>query len=256
MIIITGDLKVDPGLIGQPIVILARPLRGATGESAAADVSDGSLSSSSLDSGGSRGEQAYELVDYRFADAKNRYNFQARPGNYRLMAFLDQNGDFRYPRHEPAADLAEAPETNRLDTRRRKWRFNRLVVNSESLTTRLPLEVDLTTGGLAQLERTVTTRGVPINFRSGRFKPEAVAQGMWEPSRWFLDVNYEFYLLEPWGPAENKPLLLLVHGIHGSPKDFQRMLKGLDTSGMRVALFQSLRPQHRRQCLHALAGHE
>lgn len=212
VVIITGDLKVDAGLIGQPIVLLARPLRG-------------------------KHEQAFELVDYRFADAENRYNFQARPGNYRLMAFLDQNGDFEYQPHEPAAVLAEAPETNRLDRPRRKWRFNRLVVNSESLTTQLPLEVNLTTEALAQLERTVTTMGVPVNFRSGRFKPEAVAQGMWEPSRWFLDVNYGFYLLEPWGPPEEKPLLLLVHGINGSPKNFQRMLKDLDTRGMRVALF-------------------
>ena len=77
--IISGDLEVDAGLIGQPIVLLTRPLRDARPPS---------------DSGEADMPPTHELVDYRFADAQNRYNFQARPGDYRQMAFLDQNGDF------------------------------------------------------------------------------------------------------------------------------------------------------------------
>lgn len=236
IVIISGDLKVDDGLTGQPIALLVRPTAEGLGDPAGSNLAGSDLVGSD---GESRvlGSPGYELVDYRFADAKNRYNFQARPGNYRLMAFLDQNGDFLYQPHEPGAVLDEVPKENRLDTRRRRWKFNQVVIDSRALDTRLPLVVDLTTAGLSQLERTVTTMGVPVNFRSGRFKSKAIAQGMWEPSRWFVDVNYGFYLLEPWGPQEDKPLLLLVHGINGSPKDFQRMLKGLDTSGMRVALF-------------------
>lgn len=206
-------------------------------------------------------ETDFRLVDYRFADGKNRFNFQAptasaqgdadatsaeagneaRTTDYYLMAFIDLNRDFIYQPGEPAAMDREPAATNRLNTGRANWRFNHLEINagetSRSSVPILPIAADLSSKGLQKLERTATTMGVQVDFRSARFSREAVSLGMWEPTQWFLNVGYGFYLLEPWNEDDPKPLLLLVHGVNGSPRDFEPLLSALDTDDYRVALF-------------------
>ncbi len=207
---VPGQINLDPRLAGQPIVLLTETVGGDA-----------------------------RVVDYRFPDGRQRFNFQTRAGHYRLMAFLDQNEDFTYQPGEPAYVQPDAATTNRLDTRSGQWRFNILEMSPDEVGSVpvLPIDVDLTPRGLAQLERTTTTMGVPIDFDSFRFDAEYVQLGMWEPTRWYTEVDYGFYLLEPWDRTERKPMLLLVHGINGSPRDFRSMLRRLDTDDFNVALF-------------------
>ena len=208
--IVSGEVHLETSTQGPVVVLLAQP---------PAPDSD-----------------AFRLVDYRLADGKRRFNFQAPTGAYHLMAFVDANRDFIYQPGEPAAFWTDPAQVNRLDTARQDWAFNRLTIPNAAAAP-LPLEADLTPRGLARLERTATTMGTVIDFGSARFDPEAVALGMWEPTKWFLEVGYGFYLLEPWAEGEDKPLLLFVHGINGSPRNFETLLSQLDTDAYRVALF-------------------
>lgn len=215
--IISGEIGVEDPAQGQVIVLLTQP------------------ENEMLAAGGASAEPAgFRLVDYRLADGKQRFNFQVPWGDYRLMAFVDQNADFIYQPGEPAAIRNIRATENRLDTPRARWRFNRLEIRDREP---LPIEADLTPEGLKDLERTATTMGVPIDFRSSHFEPEAVSLGMWEPARWVVEVGYGFYLLEPWDEAESKPLLLFVHGINGSPRDFEGLVDRLETDEFRVAFF-------------------
>lgn len=212
-VFIPGQVNVDPRLRGQPVVLLVQ--HGAIDEAPV----------------------TRRLIDYRFPDGRQRFNFQTRAGDYELMAFLDQNRDFIYQPGEPAFVAPETAVTNRLDTQSGRWRFNILDWTPETTRVALPIDVDLTPVGLQSMPRTATTMGVPIDFDSFRFDPEYVALGMWEPTRWYMEVDYGFYLYGSWDPSVQKPMLLLVHGINGSPRDFEPLLAKLDTSAYKVALY-------------------
>lgn len=180
--------------------------------------------------------QDYQLYDYRFPDNNGFFSFQTENGDYRLMAFVDQNNDFIYQQGEPAFELGQAPEVNRLGDDSTTWRISNLTITQASSTHILDLAVDVSSDGLSAIQRTATTMGVGIDFSDSRFSAEATSWGMWEPARWFTDVGYGFYLLEPWG-QDDRPLLILVHGINSSPKEFQPMLEKIDTSAYRIGLF-------------------
>lgn len=176
-----------------------------------------------------------KLVDYRFPDQLGNFNFQTQNGQFKLFVFFDQNNDFIYQPGEQVAQLEEPLKINRLNTERAAWQFNDLLLGDADLI--LPVDADLSPKGLAQLSRTTSTMGVQIDFDAEQFSDEQVATGMWEPGRWLSEVGHGFYLTEPWDSSVNKPLLLLVHGINGSPKNFASLLELLDTSEFRVALY-------------------
>jgi len=178
----------------------------------------------------------YVISDYRFPDNNGLFSFQAQNGIYKLMAFIDQNADFIYQIGEPATVLAKAPLVNRLGDNSKTWKIDELTIDSTFGTRDLGIAIDVSSNGLTAIERTATTMGVGIDFNSPRFDEEAIAWGMWQPAQWFTKVGYGFYLTEPWG-VEPKPLLVLIHGINSSPREFEPMLKQLDTSKYRVALF-------------------
>lgn len=180
--------------------------------------------------------EPYHLYDYRFPDKNGLFSFQVENGDYRLMAFIDQNKDLIYQQNEPAIELDSAPEINRLGDDSKEWRISTLNITRALSAHTLKLAIDVSSDGLSAIERTATTMGVGIDFSDSRFAAEAIEWGMWEPARWFTDVGYGFYLLEPWG-QDNRPLLILVHGINSSPKEFQTMLEKMDTSDYRIGLF-------------------
>lgn len=223
--LVPGQVDLEPTLAGQPIVLLARAMPAAPPIPEPNTVD------------GTPPIERLELVDYRFPDGQQRFNFQARTGDYRLMVFLDQNGDFVHQPGEPVYVQPGPAFTNRLDTRRGNFRFNILEVTRERVQSTLPFEVDLTSKGLQNMPRTATTMGVPIDFDDYRFNDRNIALGMWEPTRWFTQVDYGFYLFGDWNPSLPKPMILLVHGINGSPRDFEAMLDKIDTSAFKVALF-------------------
>ncbi len=177
-------------------------------------------------------------LDYRFPDRSGRFNFQQVQGHYQLFAFLDQNGDFVYQTGEPVARANEPLRQNRLGTDSDAWQINRLQFTTQSTAERLPFNADVSVGGLQQFDRTVRNMGVPVDFNDPRFSAEAIASGMWEPSRWALEVGYGFYLTESWADGSNdRPLLIMVHGINGSPKVFEQLLEKLETAPYRIALY-------------------
>ena len=154
--------------------------------------------------------EAYRLYDYRFPDNNGVFSFQAENGDYRLMAFIDQNDDFIYQPGEPAFELEYAPDVNRLGDDPKTWQISDLSFTQASSAHTLNLAIDVSSDGLSAIERTATTMGVGIDFFDSRFSAEAISWGMWEPARWFAEVGYGFYLLEPWG-QDDRPLLILVH---------------------------------------------
>ncbi len=180
--------------------------------------------------------ESYRVYDYRFPDSNGLFSFQAENGDYRLLAFVDQNRDFIFQPGEPAFELEQAPEINRLGADSKSWRISQLPITKSSQLRTPDLHINVSSAGLSAIERTATTMGVVIDFANPHFGAQAISWGMWEPARWFTEVGYGFYLLEPWGQDE-RPLLILVHGINSSPKEFQTLLKKVDTSAYRVGLF-------------------
>ena len=51
------------------------------------------------------------------------------------------------------------------------------------------------------------------------------------------EVDYGFCLLDNWDTTADKPMLIFVHEINGSPRDCMRTVKKLDASDLNVALY-------------------
>lgn len=216
LFIISGRIPELRRVDGQPVALLV---------DAQIETSSSTVSSDSK----------LKLIDYRFPDQLGNFNFQTPKGKYQLFAFFDQNGDFIYQHGEPVARLENPVRLNALNTLRDNWKFNDLKLAPGSAV--LNIDADVSPAGLEALTRTTSTMGVQIDFAAPQFSDEQIATGMWEPGRWLSEVGHGFYLTEPWDTEQNKPLLLLVHGINGSPRNFVRFLDEIDTSGYRVALY-------------------
>jgi len=59
-----------------------------------------------------------------------------------------------------------------------------------------------------------------------RFAPEVAAKGMWQYYDFLLEVHPGIYFLQPYDPK--KIPVLFVHGINGTPRDFQFLIAALD----------------------------
>ena len=75
----------------------------------------------------------------------------------------------------------------------------------------------------------------PFNPADARFAPAAVLQGMVLPLQFARDIGYGLYVDEPF--VNDKPVIVLVHGMNDSPLRFQPLLKKLNRERYQVARF-------------------
>ena len=170
------------------------------------------------------------IVDHFVLEKANRWRFYVKPGRYALAAFEDVNADLRYQPGEPvlAARGSRVYELNWGD--------------------RVPgIELRIPSGGFPAGARTidiaalqarsfrdqlratlgqVSAEGEVVELSDARFNPENGKKGLWAPFDFGFDVGPGIYFLEGYDP-ERIPVLF-VHGIAGSPREFESLSRGLD----------------------------
>jgi pimeloyl-ACP methyl ester carboxylesterase len=164
---------------------------------------------------------ASEAADVFTLLAPGRYLFTVPAGVYRIVAFADAN---RTRVFEPGTDLRSEPIDVGLAEGENRAEVDLRV--SPNLSTpldvpRLPEPEERRVNGLPDIQvGTVTTLDDPrFSSENGRF-------GMWEPVAFMFNVGAGIYLLEPCD-ASRTPVLF-VHGIGGSPAEFEYLAGSLD----------------------------
>lgn len=151
-----------------------------------------------------------------------------------LLVFADANQNRRFDRGEAAGILMGAMPVSLADPEA-KGRLNRVRLGGRS-------------GAVAHLHGLVLPRTGPADEAGfhlaigeiakpgeARFSTQAGEEGLWKPDAMLRQGHLGVYFLEPYDPARIP--VLFVHGIGGSPQDFNRLMPSLDRSRFQAWFF-------------------
>jgi pimeloyl-ACP methyl ester carboxylesterase len=178
------------------------------------------------------------LVDHYVLEQPGRWVFRVLPGTYAVGAFEDRNADGVYD-DEPTLRASEGrryelvagqqvedielviPWEGRADVEGR--------VNIEELQQRSVVDQRRRTSGQ------LAVAGEVVEITDPRFSPKNGELGLWRPVDFVFDVGAGIYFLEECDP--HKTPVLFVHGIKGSPREFEALIAGLDRKRLQPWLF-------------------
>lgn len=170
------------------------------------------------------------LFDHFVRQGNGRWLFVASPGTYGLAAFEDRSNDLVYRPDEPFLRVAEdrliacaEGETVKdialvipADGRPRfEGSLDVTAVQARSMDDQMEISLGL-----------LTAVGQVAALDDPRFDADRGRDGLWRPFDFLFDVGPGVYFLEPFD-AGREPVLF-VHGIGGTPRDFQAMIDALD----------------------------
>ncbi|MDM0014710.1 alpha/beta fold hydrolase [Variovorax sp. J22P168] len=157
---------------------------------------------------------------------KGVYHLAAPPGRYAILAFEDLNRNLRLDAGERAVvrqgtalglDAIDNPPTPATG------------LDSILIASSTPATVDPAIFGApyaALLKLRAEEFGAPATIAEERFSPERVRQGLFEPLRFLREGRSGLFMLEPYN-RERIPVIF-VHGIGGSPRDWEHVIEKLD----------------------------
>jgi pimeloyl-ACP methyl ester carboxylesterase len=146
------------------------------------------------------------------------YQAYLSEGNYDLYFFADLNGNGYFDAHEMIGQTSGAPINVRKKEVKDGLTFNgpafTLDVNSPA-TTDLPIKVQVR-------DQEYVFRSLDDQF----FDPQYGEIGMYDPKKLLAHTQRFLFALEKINP--NKTMVIFVHGVAGTPRDFKYLVDGLD----------------------------
>jgi len=172
----------------------------------------------------------WRLFDHFVNDSPGKWYFSTASGSYLIAAFKDVNDDLIYQLDEPA--IAPTPE-NIVQCQPGEVKTGINLVIAEQGRTRAEAPLDIAKlqirSSKQQLDISlgqVTQIGTLASLDEPRFADEVAEQSLWRPLDFLIDGNTGLYFLEPYS-AEKIPVLF-VHGINGTPRNFEYLIKQMD----------------------------
>jgi len=172
----------------------------------------------------------WRLFDHFVNDSPGKWYFSTASGSYLIAAFKDVNDDLIYQLDEPA--IAPTPENIvQCQPGEVKTGINLVIAEQGRTRAEAPLDIaklqirsskqqfDISLGQVTQI-------GTLASLDEPRFADEVAEQSLWRPLDFLIDGNTGLYFLEPYS-AEKIPVLF-VHGINGTPRNFEYLIKQMD----------------------------
>ena len=160
------------------------------------------------------------------AGTRRVYHLAAPPGEYGIFAFEDVNGDLKYQPGEPAAlyrgvalslDAIDDPPTP-------AGGLGRITIAAASPDFAAP---PIFGDAYAELiSRREEMLGAKVAPDGGRFSAAKVREGLFQPLQFVREGRSGLFLLEPFDPKRTP--VIFVHGIGGSPLDWEYVIANLD----------------------------
>jgi len=176
------------------------------------------------------GKDGDYLLDHFVAQKPGPWIFVVAPGSYRIAAFEDVDGDGGYD-DEPALAIDALPPIELAAGEQRggvvleiplAGRFVRDRFALAELKARTPEDQQT----VSLFARSVA--GQLATLDDVRFDESVAQDGMWKYYDFILNTQPGIYFLQPYDPA--KIPVLFVHGVGGTPRNFDRLIDSLDRS--------------------------
>ncbi len=174
----------------------------------------------------------WNLVDHYVLEKAGRWSFYARPGTYELTAFQDIDQNRIFERNEPAIPLDNSKIFSCTEGEV-KSDMNLIIPHQG----RIPGDSSLDISKLQlrsvyeQLNVSLGQSlaiGEVISLDDQRFSRENAKKGLWRPADFIWESKPGIYFLQNYD--QEKTPVLFIHGINGTPRDFNFFINHLNTS--------------------------
>lgn len=179
------------------------------------------------------------LIDHFVLERPGAFAFVTVPGTYGLGAFQSLDGDLEYDPGEPGlpGDRARPIECGPGQT-------------VDGIVLDVPAEGRLEVEGTIDLTKIearsadaqerdalgrMLVRGEVTTLADPRFQRENATSGLWRPLDFIVDIGAGIYFLEPYDPGRTP--VLFVHGMVGTPLDFETLIANLDRTRFQPWVF-------------------
>jgi pimeloyl-ACP methyl ester carboxylesterase len=180
------------------------------------------------------------LIDHFVLERPGHFGFVVPAGAYGLGAFQSLDGTLRY---DPATDpglpvdrakpiqcgVGQAVSGIRLVIAKDSRLLTKGPIDFATIQVRSAGEQEVVSFGGLLARGTVTTLADP------RFARENADAGLWRPLDFLVKTGAGLYFLEEYDPA--KTPVLFVHGMVGTPRDFETLIAKLDRSRFQPWVF-------------------
>ncbi len=170
-------------------------------------------------------------IDFTLPDPAGGFSFAVAPGQYRLLAFEDTDGDLELDDDEPASradrdDAIACGAGDRLRNNAINLRSGDRLAGGRTFSIQegrnLVAGAMESAASLGQL----TAFGDVVPLSDSRFDLESARDSLWRPLDFIREGHVGVYLSEPLDP-ERTPVLF-IHGINGSPRVLEPLIQHLD----------------------------
>jgi pimeloyl-ACP methyl ester carboxylesterase len=181
------------------------------------------------DAGAPRG---WSVADHFVLAQPGRWGFGAGPGRYAVAAFEDRSRDLVYQPGETYGLLAfDRPLECAPGARLRDLALTIPEKVAEPFPQALDIPKLQARSAEGQLQATLgrmTATGEVASLSDARFGADKAEDGLWRPFDFLVESRAGVYFLEPYDPARIP--VLFVHGINGTPANFEYLIGRLDRS--------------------------
>jgi len=151
-----------------------------------------------------------------------------------LLVFADANQNRRFDQGEAAGALTGVVPVSLADPEA-KGRLNRVRLGGGAAAVSRLRGLEVPRTGAADHAGFHLAVGEIAKPGEARFSTAAGEDGLWKPDSMLRQGNLGVYFLEPYDPTRIP--VLFVHGIGGSPQDFDRLIPSLDRSRYQAWFF-------------------
>lgn len=174
----------------------------------------------------------WSLVDHYVLDEPGQWGFYSRSGTYFLTAFQDINNNKFYERDEPAIPFDSEQKIHCVPNEHKSG--IKLVI---PLQGRIPGDTPVDISNLQARSKAEQLNvslgqalaiGEVISLTDQKFSRENASQGLWAPFDFIWESKPGIYFLQPY--ENHKTPVLFIHGINGTPIEFNLLINNLDHS--------------------------
>ncbi|SEA01519.1 triacylglycerol lipase [Variovorax sp. YR216] len=163
------------------------------------------------------------------------YHLAGAPAKYRILAFEDINGDMTRQPGEPGVDYeGTALSIDAVnDPPTAATGLGHIRIPSSAPAGALPVFPAEAYAALVQRRR--QEFGSEASISEKRFSPPLIREGMFQPFRFLEEGRSGLFMLEPYDPQ--RVPVIFVHGIGGSPRDWEHVIEKLDRTRFQPWVF-------------------
>ncbi|MGI9285737.1 MAG: lipase family alpha/beta hydrolase [Pseudomonadales bacterium] len=169
------------------------------------------------------GDTLHSYTSVKAGAPEQSYFFMLPPGEYRILAFQDNDGDLRRSKGEPVGEVLDGNPLQLSDVSQEQYELN-IVLRRQAPR---PLLLDLSTASLAKRRpNTPASLGAIVSLDDPSFSDEAAELGLWQPRQFMDQVVGGLFFLERY--RSSKKPVLFIHGALGHPGNWRGAIKSLD----------------------------